>query len=163
MTSRPDMVYGISPRGGGFRPGGGKPASQWFAMVVGVTYAGIGVIGFFFTGFGGFTEVTGETALGIFSINPFHNIVHLGVGAVFLTAAFLLTRPAAEGTNFAVGGFYVLAAVLGYLGYLNLVGIVAPLDPVNFFHLFTGVAAVLFSGLIGAGSGSSSRQPAGAR
>lgn len=161
MTTRPDMVYGIRPEGG-FQSGG-KSASQWFAMIVGLSYAGIGVIGFFFTGFDAFTEVTGETALGIFSINPFHNVVHIGVGAVFLTSAFLLTRPAADGTNFAVGGFYVLAAILGYLGYLNLVGINTALDPVNFFHLVTGVLAVLFSGLIGAGSDSGSRRPVGAR
>lgn len=162
MTGRPDMVYGIGPRGG-FQPGGGKAASQWFAMIAGVSYVGIGVIGFFITGFDSFTEVTGEQALGLFSINPFHNIVHIGTGAVWLTAAYLLVRPATEGANFAIGGFYVLAAVLGYLGYLTLVGITEPFDPVNFFHLISGVLAVLFSGLIGAGSGSSSRETAGAR
>lgn len=164
MTGSPDMVWGYGPRGS-FKPGGGKSASQWFAFIAGVSYVGIGLIGFFITGFDSFTEVSGEKALGIFSINPFHNIVHIGVGALWLTAALLLTRPAAEGANFAIGGFYVLAAVLGYLGYLNLVGIDAALDPVNFFHLISGVLSVLFSGLIGAGSGSGSgsRQPAGAR
>ncbi|MPZ65599.1 MAG: DUF4383 domain-containing protein [Pseudonocardiaceae bacterium] len=143
MTTRPDMVYGISP-------GGETSISQGFALIAGMACVILGVLGFFFTGFDNFTENTDEKLLGIFAINPFHNVVLIGVGAIWLLAAFVLTRPATEGVNFAIGGFLVLAAVLGYLGYLDLLGIGGP-DPVSFLHLIVGVLAVLFSGLTGGG------------
>lgn len=145
MTSRPDLVYGIRSQPGV------QAISQWFAFIVGTVCIVLGVLGFFFTGFDDFTENTGEKLIGLFAINPFHNVVYIGVGAIWLLAAFMLTRPATEGVNFAIGGFLVLAAVLGYLGYLDLLGIGDPLDPVNFLHLILGVLAVLFSGLIGGG------------
>jgi len=114
------------------------------------------VIGFFSTGFNSFTEPTGEKLLGIFAITPMHNIVHLGVGALWLLAAFVLTRPAAEGANLAIGGFYVLAAVLGYLGFLDLLAISSGFgDPDFYLHLITGVVSLLFAGVLG----SSDREP----
>ncbi|MCA1674601.1 MAG: DUF4383 domain-containing protein [Actinobacteria bacterium] len=146
----PDVVWGIKPKTGvGVLP-------QQFALIAGLVYVGIGVIGFFPTGFNDFTENTNEKLLGIFAITPMHNIVHLGVGALWLLAAFLLTRPAAEGTNLAIGGFYVLAAVLGYLGYLDLLAIRSGFGEPDFYlHLITGVVSLLFAGVLG----SSDREP----
>lgn len=118
-----------------------------FALLAGSVYVGIGIVGFFVTGFNNFTMYTGETLL-IFGITPFHNVVHIGIGAVWLLAAFALTRAAAEGTNFAIGGFYVLAAVLGYLGSLEFLGVMAPLAADNFLHLITGVVTLAFAGLV---------------
>lgn len=119
-----------------------------FALIAGLVYVVGGVIGFFFTGFNNITEATDEALLGIFHVTPLHNIVHIGVGALWLLAAFVLTTVAAEGVNFAIAGFYVLAAVIGYLGYLELLGVHAGLDADNFLHAITGVVALLFSGLI---------------
>lgn len=48
--------------------------------------------------------MTAEALFGIFHVTPFHNVVHLGVGALWLLAAFVLTPPAAEGVNFATAG-----------------------------------------------------------
>lgn len=159
MADSGELRYGIQT-GGGIQTVG-----QWFAVAAGAAYVTIGVIGFFITGFNGFTEVTGETLLGIFAINPFHNVVHIGTGALFLTAALLLGPAATGGALFGIGGFYVVAAILGYLGYLNLVGINAALDPVNFFHLISGVLAVVFSAFTSepAGSSRGGRTMAGAR
>ncbi len=146
----PDVVWGIKPKTGvGVLP-------QQFALVAGLVYVAIGVIGFFPTGFNSFTEPSGEKLLGIFAITPMHNIVHLGVGALWLLAAFVLTRPAAEGANLAIGGFYVLAAVLGYLGFLDLLAISSGFgDPDFYLHLITGVVSLLFAGVLG----SSDREP----
>lgn len=159
MADSGEMQYGI-------RTGGGvQTVGQVFAVAAGLAYVTIGVIGFFITGFSGFTEVTGESLFGIFAINPFHNVVHIGTGALFLVAALLLGPAATGGALFGIGGFYVVAAILGYLGYLNLIGISQPLDPVNFFHLISGVLAVLFSAFTRepAGSSSGTRAPVGAR
>ncbi|MGH3566999.1 MAG: DUF4383 domain-containing protein [Pseudonocardia sp.] len=119
-----------------------------FALVAGLAYVVGGVIGFFFTGFNNVTEATDEALLGIFHITPLHNVVHIGIGALWLLAAFVLTNVAAEGVNFAIAGFYVLAAVIGYLGYLEILGIRAGFDADNFLHIITGVVALLFAGLI---------------
>ncbi|MCA1675410.1 MAG: DUF4383 domain-containing protein [Actinobacteria bacterium] len=146
----PDVVWGIKPKTGvGVLP-------QQFALVAGLVYVAIGVIGFFPTGFNDFTEDTNEKLLGLFAVTPMHNVVHLGVGALWLLAAFVLTRPAAEGTNLAIGGFYVLAAVLGYLGVLDLLAIEPGFGDLDFYlHLITGVVSLLFAGVLG----SSDREP----
>ncbi len=140
----PDVVWGIKERTGV------GVLSHQFALVAGLVYVAIGVIGFFPTGFNDFTENTNEKLLGIFAITPMHNVVHLGVGVLWLLAAFVLTRPAAEGTNLAIGGFYVLAAVLGYLGFLDLLAIGKGFgDPDFYLHLITGVVSLLFAGVLG--------------
>jgi hypothetical protein len=101
--------------------------------------------------------MTNEALFGIFLLNPFHNIVHIALGALWLLAAFTLTPAATEGVSFAIGGFYLLAAILGFLGYLSLVSIPAGNDPDNYLHLITALAAVVFgSGLfraMGVGAG----------
>lgn len=139
-----DVVWGVRES-----VGVGSLAKQ-FALLAGLVYVGIGVIGFFPTGFNNPTENTGEALFGIFAVTPMHNVVHLGVGALWLLAAFVLTRTAAEGTNLAIGGFYVLAAVLGYLGFLDILAVSAGLaDPDFYLHLITGVVSLLFAGLLG--------------
>jgi hypothetical protein len=138
----PAMVWGVQPHTGV------DSLPKKFALLAGLAYTVGGVIGFFFTGFHNFTEDTGVSLFGIFHLTPFHNVVHIGVGALWLLAAFVLTRPATEGVNLAIGGVYLLAAVLGYLGYLVFLGVMPRLDPDNFLHLVTGVASLAFSGLI---------------
>ena len=157
------MTHSTDPSGGSGRRWGIRPdnpgvgsLAQKYAFLAGLVYVGIGVVGFLFTGFNNFTEPTDEALFGIFHLTPLHNVVHLGVGALWLLAALALTNVAAEGVNFAIAGFYVLAAVLGFLGYLELLGIHAGLDADNFLHAVTGVVTLLFAGLI------PSRDPASA-
>lgn len=141
-TAGKDVAWGIRPSVAV------NSIPKKFALLAGLVYVLGGVIGFFFTGFDNFTEVTDEALLGLFHVTPLHNVVHIGVGALWLMAATVLTNTAAEGVNFAIGGFYVLAAVIGYLGYLELLGVRAGTDADNFLHIITGVVSVLFSGLI---------------
>jgi hypothetical protein len=100
--------------------------------------------------------MTNHELFGIFLINPYHNIVHIGIGAFWLLGAFALTPAGNEGLNIAIGGIYALATVIGFLGYLSLLSI--PAGPVgdNWLHLVTAlVTLVLGTGLISAGR----RQP----
>lgn len=53
---------------------------QWLALILGIVYLAIGVIGFFVTGFDGFTEHNHDQSLLGFTINPLHNIVHIVIG-----------------------------------------------------------------------------------
>src|SRR5262249_56088393 len=98
-------------------------------MILGSIYVVGGIVGFFITGFGSFTEMTDHSLLGIFLINPYHNIVHIGIGAFWLLGAFALTPAGNEGLNIAIGGIYALAGVIGWMGYLSLLSI--PPGPVR--------------------------------
>ena len=51
------------------------------ALVIGAAYVLVGVLGFFVTGFDGFAAANeSEKLLGIFQLNPLHNVVHLLIG-----------------------------------------------------------------------------------
>lgn len=142
MAQQPEVMWGIrsSPAVGSL--------AQRFALIAGLIYVVVGLLGFFVTGFDHFTEATGEALFG-FELTPFHNIVHLGIGALWLLAALALTRPAAEGANFAIGAFLIVAAVLGYLGYLGFLAVGEGFVPDFWLHLLSGVVTLLFAGVLG--------------
>ncbi len=147
MTVDPESKFGIKIQS----RGAGKTLEQKYAIIAGAVYVTIGVLGFFWTGFTSFTEQTTEALFGIFLINPFHNIVHLALGLIWLGAAFTLTPVGTEGVNFAIAGFYLLAAILGFLGYLSLVSVPGGNDADNYLHLFSAVITLIFgSGILSA-------------
>lgn len=148
MTVDPENKFGIKIQS----RGRGRTLEQNYALLAGAVYVTIGVLGFFWTGlFANFTEMNSEALFGIFLINPFHNVVHIAVGAVWIVAALVLTPVGTEGVNLAIGGFYLLAAVLGFLGYLSLVSVPGGNDSDNYLHLFSGLITVVFgSGILSA-------------
>ncbi|MDQ3607675.1 MAG: DUF4383 domain-containing protein, partial [Actinomycetota bacterium] len=90
---------------------------------------------------------TDDQLLGFFDLNIFHNIVHLAIGGGLIVAALMRDAAITQGVLIGVGLFYVLAALLGFLNYLQIISINSGGSFDNFFHLATGVVAVLF-GLI---------------
>ena len=144
MTLSPEDKFGIK-----LQSRGGMSIEQKYSLIAGTVYIVGGIIGFFVTGFGSFTEMTDHALLGIFLLNPFHNIVHIGLGAFWLLAAFALTQAGTEGVNIAIGGVYALATVLGFLGYFSLLSIPGGTTGDNWLHLVTALATLIFgSGLI---------------
>jgi hypothetical protein len=123
---------------------GPKTLAQRYSLVAGVFYLALGVIGFFWTGSGSGTGVMNQMLFGIFMVNPFHNTVHLAVGALWLLGAFVLTASGTEGLNLAIGGFWVLATVLGFLGYLAALAVSSGTTPDNYLHLATAVVTLVF-------------------
>ena len=124
--------------------------AQLFAVVVGVTYLAVGVVGFAATGFEGVVQDGPDSLLG-FDLNPFHNVVHLGVGLILLVTGLLSDPTIAQGALIGGGLVYLLAALLGFLGGLEIISINSgdELAPDNFLHLFSGAAA-LGVGILGA-------------
>lgn len=61
-----------------------RSVSQTLALLIGAVYLLVGILGFFVTGFDGFTEHDHSQTLLGFAVNPLHNIVHLLIGALGL-------------------------------------------------------------------------------
>ena len=122
---------------------GSMALPQKYSLVVGMAYLALGVVGFLRTGLHGGTDMMNDMLFGIFMINPFHNVVHLTVGVLWLLAAFALTAAGAEGLNLALGGFWVLATVLGFMGYLSALAVMPGTTPVNILHLVTALATLV--------------------
>lgn len=133
----------------GMRSGFGPTALPgWFAVVAGVVCLLLGVVGFFVTGVDRFTERTDALLLGLFHLTPMYDVALLGIGVLWLLTGLTLTKVAVEGVNFAMAGFFVLAAVLAHLGALPLFGIPAGFGPDVVLLVVLGVVSLLFAGLL---------------
>ncbi|MGH3673413.1 MAG: DUF4383 domain-containing protein [Pseudonocardiaceae bacterium] len=140
---------------------GSKVLAQKYSLIAGLVYLTLGVIGALRTGLSIGTQMTNDMLFGIFMVNPFHNIVHLTVGVLWLLAALALDVAGAEGLNLALGGFWVLTTVLGFLGYLSALAVMSGTTPDTFLHLGTAVLTLVFgTGLLRALGGRI--RPAGA-
>ena len=112
-----------------------------FALVFGVVYLVVGLVGFAVTGFDNFaSEVPGEKLL-VFAVNPLHNIAHLGVGALLLVGSS--RHETAKSVNLMVGVVYLLLAILGFAGIL-IMDLLNINQADNFLHIATAALAIYF-------------------
>ncbi|MCC4247405.1 MULTISPECIES: DUF4383 domain-containing protein [Microbacterium] len=121
------------------------------ATVFGAVYLLVGLLGFAVTGGVGFIANEGGLLLGIFEVNPLHNIAHLLIGAALLVAGLANVR-AAKGVNIAVGAVYLLLGIVGFFltGPANILALNVP-D--HFLHLASAVV------LLGVGLGTERNVP----
>lgn len=134
-----------------------KSPAQLFALVFGVVYLLVGIVGFFFAD--KFTRGSADDELIVFRINHLHNIVHVGLGVVWLGAS--RTLAAAKAVNVVLGAVLIVVAILGFTA-IDLVhillNIVDSSDPDNFLHIVTGALALYFGT---AGAQSAGAAPSG--
>jgi Domain of unknown function (DUF4383) len=96
VTNNPSGTYsGTTARGRWTAP-------QSLALVVGIVYTLIGVVGFFVTGFDDFAGHEGDSLLG-FEVNPLHNVVHLLIGVLGLVLSRRLSTARAFGWLLFIG------------------------------------------------------------
>ncbi|MEA2149256.1 MAG: hypothetical protein QOD69_1086 [Solirubrobacteraceae bacterium] len=128
-----------------------KSLVQTVVPLIGAFYVTIGVIGFFVTGFSNFFQLTGDKVAG-FSVNPFHNFVHLAIGAFLIIMATNKNKAVGEGATMGVGLFYIVAFVIGVYSSDNLtiLGMHGAGDLENFNHIVFGVL-LLTLGLLSSG------------
>ncbi|MEX2620161.1 MAG: DUF4383 domain-containing protein [Egibacteraceae bacterium] len=100
--------------------------NQIFGYAFGAVYLLVGLVGFLVTGGVGLAAPDGALLLGIFEVNPVHNVVHLLIGAAFVAGAVGGTATARM-VNTAVGAAYVAVGVFGVA--------VPAASPVNFLAL----------------------------
>ncbi|WP_295010914.1 DUF4383 domain-containing protein [uncultured Microbacterium sp.] len=125
------------------------------AVIFGAVYIVVGALGFAVTGGVSFLATQGGLLLGIFMVNPLHNIAHLLIGAVLLIAGLVSTR-AAKGTNTVIGAAYLLLGILGFF----LVGTSANILALNTFDHFLHLASAIL--LLALGLGVERSAPRGA-
>lgn len=127
---------------------GNRSNAQLFALVFGVVYLAVGLIGFAITGFDDFASESAKTLI-VFDINPLHNIAHLGVGALFLAGS--RSHDAAKSVNLAIGIVYLLLGILGLAGGILVEKLINNNTADTFLHLGTAALAIYF-GTAGASS-----------
>ena len=135
-------------RAAGASAGATRTPAQNFALIFGVAYLAVGILGFAATGFDGLFAETYDEKLLIFSLNPAHNVVHILIGAAWLLGS--RTHATARTANLVIGAAYLLVFVLGVFGALRWLAIDDGLVPDQWLHLLTGALSVYF-GTAGAG------------
>ncbi|MDQ1085124.1 MULTISPECIES: DUF4383 domain-containing protein [Microbacterium] len=122
------------------------------ATVFGAVYLLVGLLGFAVTGGVGFIATDGGLLLGIFEVNPLHNIAHLLIGGALLVAGLANAR-AAKGVNTTVGAVYLLLGIVGFFLVETPANILALNVPDHFLHLASAVV------LLGVGLGTERNIP----
>lgn len=112
--------------------------------IFGAVYLAVGLLGFAVTGGVGFLATEGNLLLGIFMVNPLHNIAHLLIGAALLIAGLASPR-AAKTVNITVGAAYLLLGIVGFF----LVGTALNVLALNTFDHVLHLASALV--LLGVG------------
>ena len=116
------------------------------ATIFGAVYLLVGLLGFAFTGGVGFVATKGGLILGIFEVNPLHNIAHLLIGAALLIAG-LAGAVAARAVNVTIGAVYLLLGIIGFFLAGTAANILALNTPDHFLHLVSAIV------LLGVGLG----------
>ncbi len=120
--------------------------NRLIATIFGAVYLLVGALGFAYTGGVGFVATQGGLILGIFEVNPLHNIAHLLIGAALLIAG-LLSAVAAKTVNIVVGAAYLLLGIVGFFLAGTGANILALNTPDHFLHLASAIV------LLGVGLG----------
>lgn len=91
----------------------GSSPNRLVGVIFGAVYILVGLLGFTATGDVAFAGEEGGLLLGIFQVNPLHNIAHLLIGAALLIGAISGVR-AAKTVNVVVGAAYLLLGIIGF-------------------------------------------------
>jgi hypothetical protein len=125
--------------------------AQLYCLLVGAVLVIAGIIGFFYeSSFATGDSIRTDDVFGILSVNGWHNVVHIAIGALLLAAA----GSAARGAALFVGVLYIALCILGFIATSNSgIGFVAENDtliklvPVNnednVLHLILGITGVI--------------------
>jgi hypothetical protein len=123
-----------------------KSPNRLIATIFGAVYLLVGALGFAYTSGVGFVATQGGLILGIFEVNPLHNVAHLLIGAALLIAG-LSSAVAAKTVNIVVGAAYLLLGIVGFFLTGTGANILALNTPDHFLHLASAIV------LLGVGLG----------
>jgi ABC-type Na+ efflux pump permease subunit len=115
-----------------------KSPNRLVAVIFGAVYLLIGLAGFLITANVGFAATEGEHLLGLFMINPLHNIVHIVIGAVLLAAGLKSVRHS-KTANATVGGVYLIVGIIGLFILDSSMNILALNTADNILHFLSAL------------------------
>jgi hypothetical protein len=124
-----------------------KSPNRLLATIFGIVYVLIGIAGFFVTMGTGFLATSGGLLLGIFEVNPLHNVAHILIGAALLISGLASVR-AAKTVNSVVGAAYLLLGIVGLFIVGSAFNILAINGADNVLHF--GSAVLLLAVGLGA-------------
>jgi hypothetical protein len=108
------------------------------AIIIGVVFLVIGILGFF-----------NDPVIGLFEVNAAHNLVHIVSGLLILAGA--MTTFGAGNTLKVFGVIYAIIAILGLLGVATtdgmLLGFIENNDADNWLHVVLAVV-ILAAGFL---------------
>ena len=107
-------------------------------VIFGAVYLLVGLLGFAVTGGVDFAGTDGGLLLGIFEVNPLHNIAHLLIGAALLIGGLANVR-AAKTVNIVVGAVYLLLGIIGFFLVGTPANILALNTADHFLHLASAI------------------------
>jgi hypothetical protein len=123
----------------------GSSPARLYATLVGGVLVIAGIIGFFYNAdFGVGDDLGADEVFGILAVNAWHNLVHIGLGALGL----LLAATAAREYALWAGVIYLLIAFFGFTDILSgdtndtILKIVPVNTEDNFLHLILGILGV---------------------
>ena len=131
----------------------GRTPGQLFALVFGVVYLAVGLLGFAVTGVDDFFSTKFDEVLIVFPLNPAHNVVHILIGALWLGGS--RTVAGAKAINNLIGAAYLLVFVLGLVGLLKWLAIEGGFNADQGLHLLSGALSLYFGT-----AGATARRPA---
>ncbi|MDQ0893670.1 DUF4383 domain-containing protein [Agromyces ramosus] len=108
------------------------------ATVFGAVYVLVGLLGFAVTGGVGFIATEGGLLLGVFEVNPLHNVAHILIGAALLLGGFASVA-AAKAVNATVGAAYLLLGIVGFFLAGTAANILALNTADHFLHLASAI------------------------
>jgi Domain of unknown function (DUF4383) len=127
--------------------GAGRRDMAWpqlLALVFGAVYLLVGIVGFFWTGVSHFADRGGDDMLiGLFMVNPLHNIVHILVGLAGLALARTLAGARTYGWLLFVG--YAAVAVYGFIAAGKSWDFLAINSADNALHVVTALVGLILA------------------
>ena len=124
--------------------GRGKTVPEILGLVFGAVYLVVGIVGFFVTGFDNFAgNSQHDMLIGLFMINPLHNIAHILVGVLGLA----LSRTLAGARSYG----WILAVLYAALFVYGLIAVGQSWDFLNLhagdnvLHILTAVVGLLIA------------------
>ena len=115
--------------------------ARLYCLLVGAVLVIAGIIGFFYeASFATGDSIRTENVFGVLSVNGWHNLVHIAIGALLLIAA----GSAARGAALFVGILYIVLCVLGFIAENDTLFRLVPVNNQdNVLHLILGITGVI--------------------
>jgi hypothetical protein len=122
------------------RPGE-RSVAQWFCLVIGLTLAIVGIVGFFVeSSFDTSTTALEGDDLIVFEVNGWHNVVHVLSGLFLL--AFSGRHATARMAAIAFGLIYGAVTIIGLIDGEDVLGLFPVNAADNVLHIVLTVAAL---------------------